>query len=188
MTTAEVRAVRAGAKTQVRRLVKAKTPRAMPGDRLWVREHFALEGEALIYRGDDPKRRATHWRAPHLMTRAQSRLVLRVTAVKEERLTYIGERDCFAEGLRSIDLPGSPPAIAQVFPDFEAFWLGAAHCPFFATVRDAFAAMWDGRLPYGPSFASGPLVWALTFELELSPALRAALARGADVIDGERAA
>lgn len=81
--------------------------RVKPGERLWVRENFALElqgsGEAPI----EPKRvmyaaDGKTWDGPTVpcihMPRWASRLTLTVTAVKIERLHDISEADKLAEG------------------------------------------------------------------------------------------
>ncbi len=141
----EVRAVLEGRKTQVRRLIKirgtheidphrdddppwpwvewddgswhpAQSPFGTPGDRVWIRETWALEtlpeGERVVWRADraaawreemgaehfylDADYQPDWWRSPLHMPRWASRLAPEVVGVRVER---IGEADAKAEGL-----------------------------------------------------------------------------------------
>ena len=85
-----------------------------PGDLLWVREAFAVhEGgpiydaaggqmdsveTEIVYRATDPNG-ASRWKPSIYMPRTLSRITLRVTAVKVERLQEISEDDVRAEGV-----------------------------------------------------------------------------------------
>ena len=80
--------------------------RQNPGDRLWIREIWASSGnehETLyraesIFDGMGPGDFGWKWRSPMFMPRRVSRLSLRVTATRIERLCAIAEADAIAEG------------------------------------------------------------------------------------------
>ena len=95
-------------------LLNAKTlhcPYGVPGDRLWVRETWGYENEfyspyehesgRIIYRadGDSPPGCNGHnWRPSIHMPRWACRIMLKVEAVRVERLQEITLSDCAAEG------------------------------------------------------------------------------------------
>jgi hypothetical protein len=189
-----VRAILEGRKTQTRRLVGprhvmcvgrpelADCPYGEPGDRLWVRETFAIEcsvdgiDQPLPHDDGRPHRRHHHehgeswWQQPHYratdpapelcitdkdgyevpgvqwkpsihMPRWASRITLRVTSVRVERLQAITESDAWAEG---------------VHPD----WCGVdEHGP-----RASFSALWDQINGARASWDSDPWVWVIGFE------------------------
>lgn len=122
-----VRALLDGRKTQTRRIITAtgafmgldlelEADRdslvqscrfGVPGDRLWVREAWALyhdtDGASVVYRadtqdhgGDAPP--GTSWRSPIHMPRDASRLTLELIDVRVQRVQDISEEDAIAEG------------------------------------------------------------------------------------------
>ncbi len=93
-----VHALLAGRKSQTRRLASSPLARALPGDRLWVRESFALMDGATLYRADTPTE-SIRWTTPLHMPRKLSRLTLTVTGIRLERLHEISESDADAEGV-----------------------------------------------------------------------------------------
>lgn len=118
-----VRAILADRKTMTRRLATSPLRKCEPGDLLWVRETIATHGaaEPLIYaKGDghpwgSPIYRATFtggllpecegftkWRPSIHMPRWASRITLRVTSVKIERLQDISEEDAKGEGVEPV--------------------------------------------------------------------------------------
>lgn len=108
-----VRAIRAGVKTQTRRLALDRSGRPSiwtkltPGDRLWVREVWAPEaGDGFLYRatGDE----APRWRSSIHMPKRAARVWLTVTDVRVEALQAIGEADARAEGMAIHARPGTP--------------------------------------------------------------------------------
>jgi hypothetical protein len=147
-----------------------RCPYGQPGDTLWAREAFYIdtfpEGPVqqpedmrdVYYRADGecceqiPECQCfdvgkPRWRPSIYMPRWASRLTLRVTEVRVERLQAISEDDARAEG-------------AAPRPTFGA--ASRAHCD----ARDVFAAGWDAingkRL--GCSWADNPWVWCVSFE------------------------
>lgn len=95
-------------------------PYGVPGDVLWVRETWQSDvahaytkpsliphGERFFYRAGGSQNTtdlsvcATGWRPGIHMPRWASRITLRVTDVRVERLNEISEADCIAEGIWS---------------------------------------------------------------------------------------
>lgn len=82
-------------------------PYGQPGDRLWVRETFAFNGERFIYRADQyddtmPSlaiQAGGKWKPSIFCTRAASRITLEIVSVRVERLQDISCEDALAEGI-----------------------------------------------------------------------------------------
>lgn len=156
-----VRAILSGAKTQTRRVLKPqpqedlglwlaerdmKAARWAPGDRLWVREGFALVGATdpgfLLYRASGyeaecdrhgfdkpyPSETVVRWRSSIHMPRWASRITLAVEAVRVERLHEISEADAVAEGCgvftsqTAIHHSFSPDDKNLFVPSFRELW------------------------------------------------------------------
>lgn len=81
------------------------------------------------------------WRSPLFMPRWASRLTLRVTAVRVERLNDISEEDARAEGCAVVD------------PSHHT------------CARDVFAALWDTINGKRAPWSSNPWVWVVSFEV-----------------------
>lgn len=129
-------------------------------DELWVRETWAWPGEEeVIYRADpqaqalvdawkkDPNFPQVRWMPSIFMPRQHSRIQLRITGVRIERLQDIDQDAAIAEGCDDTrDLKAAPGRI------------------FYADgPRGAYAALWD-QINGAGSWAQNPWVWALTFE------------------------
>jgi hypothetical protein len=105
-TADSVRAILSGAKTQTRRpLVNQDRPAATRvnpqiGDHLWVKETFRRNHPSYIFRADHDEV-GRRWTSPLFLPRAASRILLEVTAVREERLWKITKEDAIAEGVMS---------------------------------------------------------------------------------------
>lgn len=92
------------------------------GTELWVREAWTPLGELsectgpddILYRATatEAGKAITNWRPSIHMPRWASRITLRVTAVKVERLQSISEEDALAEGVGMID-PHDPPGLLR---------------------------------------------------------------------------
>ena len=139
-----VQAILAGRKTQTRRIVKPQSavltdqmargfgvrppavenaavipcPYGQVGDRLWVREAWALHPETgnLLYKADDGAPSDTRWRPSIHMPRKHSRILLEMTSIKVERLQAISREDALAEGT------DSDPAAADPIGSFAKYW------------------------------------------------------------------
>lgn len=202
-----VRAILAGTKTQVRRVVrwpvlgpsdgrkrrvygpgdvaeisaaKGLCPHGDPGDLLWVRETWAYYGGdeyiyqrepgAVAYRAsyDDDARIPIHmrligyvpggrWRPSVHMPRWASRITLRVTSVRVERLHAITEEDARAEGFAPSPHPSLHGATVSARHAFARAW-HEMHGDGFAIVEGS------------PQWNANPLVWVLGFErVEATP-------------------
>lgn len=131
-------------------------PYGQPGDRLWVRETFRVEGcgdpactncdlngcEHAVYRADCDHEcnhdKSTKWKPSIFMPRWASRITLEVKAVRVERLQEITEKDALAEG---------------------------AHPGGFASRRAVpfFQQLWDTINGKKHPWASNPWVWVVSF-------------------------
>lgn len=164
-TGESVRAILAGRKIQTRRVIKDDWWRCLDpddeedrakavaqcqygalGDRLWVKEVWAVPGTAR--RSDDPvhagmnvvyRAKAYSWRSPIHMPRWASRITLEVTEVRVQRLQDISEEDAQAEGF---PIPG------QLMTRLSVGYF-----------RHAWDAINGKRAPW----ASNPWVFAVTF-------------------------
>jgi hypothetical protein len=147
-------------------------PRYLPGDRLWVRESFAIvpatayrmsEGVQQIIDPNDADMAAIYaagwersipkWRPSIHMPRWASRLTLIVEAVKVERLQDISEADALAEGC----FKGK--ATGRVFESCASMRLGGDE---WACARDWYADLWE-RLHGTNAWERNPFVAAITF-------------------------
>nr|MBL8412756.1 hypothetical protein [Dechloromonas sp.] len=149
-------------------------PYGQPGDRLWVREAFAIvprtayrcsEGvqqtlrpdddhDAAIYReGWARSRSGFRWRPSIHMPRWASRLLLEITSVSIERLNNISEADAKAEGLHYDDeIPFNGP-----------WFIGACEPDGFANPVDAYRELWESINGTG-SWEENPWVWVVQFK------------------------
>jgi len=156
-----VQAIRAGTKTQTRRVIKPQPdyipeqknmaencPYGEAGDRLWVRETFRIYNSfeectcyddcschkyhgKPIYRADMPDAEA-RWTPSIFMPRKYSRILLEIDNIRVELLQDISEQDAIREGV---------------------------------TCRDAFRELWT---VINENWESNPFVWILEFH-EVKP-------------------
>lgn len=137
----------------------AKCPYGQPGDRLWVRETWALHPDehpseaGILYRATDPgwddAATGLRWRPSIHMPRAASRLTLQITEIRIERLQDISEEDSIAEGV-AIDRGNSYHVAGH-----EGQW---AH----ATARGCMETLW-GEINGTKSWEANPFVWVISF-------------------------
>lgn len=131
----------------------ARCPLGAPGDDLWVRETWAehepddVQGTRVYYRADHAGGEAQvrpgmflRWTPSIHMPRWASRLTLRVTSVRVERLHAISEDDARAEGVQTLD------------PRTSA-----------ASARECFADLWS-EISGRESWDANPWVWVVSFE------------------------
>ncbi len=200
-TAPMVRAILEGRKTQTRRIVelrrnfrdeiqdndgqpwpewvddcgdyhRAPCPRGQPGDRLWVREAWAVgatfDNIAPSRIGTDciVAHKATHqeiwpplprgrWRPSIHMPRWASRITLEITGVRVQRLQDISREDAIAEGIERHH--------SAEYPD-RTWWkiyrgTDIAHAdPIYS-----YQTLWESINGPG-SWEANPWVWALAFE------------------------
>lgn len=152
-------------------------PYGLPGDRLWVKETFALscrDPEALerdpkdpadwddaVYRADAEvlgewehydedgtwTRISPPWKPSIHMPRWASRITLDVTGVRLERLQDISEEDILSEGVD----------VARV-----SEWTGVPWSSM-PTLHDAWRVLWDSINRKRAPWASNPYVWVIEF-------------------------
>lgn len=131
-----------------------RCPHGHLGDLLWVRETWVSSTTIPVstsnrrttiahYKADGLK--VPLWRSPMHMPRWASRITLRITAVRVERVQEISEHDAMAEG---VDGPGGFIGSKKVFyPRIE------------------FISVWDSlNAKRGYSWESNPWVWVICFE------------------------
>lgn len=148
--------------------MRHRCPYGAPGDVLWVREAWCWfpsnapdgMGENVYYRANPNNqsngatetmaRNGVRWRSPIHMPRWASRLSLRVTDVRVQRLQEISEEDAKAEGVQPIDiaamLHGEPVGGGAI------------------SARQCFEVVWDTINGKRAPWASNPWVWAVSFE------------------------
>jgi hypothetical protein len=170
MSAPMVRATLADIKTNTRRVIKptwqpatdrqyiamsnyraaAACPYGQPGDLLWVRETwcdgYPGTADPYLYRATYEGGASHKWKPSIFMPRAASRLTLRITDVRAERVQDATPEDCLAEGIT---------------PDMEIhagqYWREDA--------RERFTALWDGiNAKRGYGWAANPWVWVISFE------------------------
>lgn len=156
-------------------------PYGKPADLLWCREKFSTHvriAEPYYLPQDYPDAALGCWYwadgspdrgdwtrpKPSIhMPRWASRLTLRLTDVRVERLQEISEDDALAEG---IDGPGPGVVLPGDFdqgrgnqPGYSVLGIGT-----FPTASSAYQVLWESL--HGPgSWAANPWVWALSFSI-----------------------
>ncbi len=128
-------------------------PYGQPGDRLWVRETFAVSSSGSIYRADTMLDSCTKgdiswkWKPSIFMPRWASRITLEITNVRVERLQDTSEDDARAEGVERF---------ASGWKNYTDF---AVVCQ---TARAAFRTLWESINGPG-SWNANPWVWVVEF-------------------------
>ena len=178
---AMVRAILRGRKTQTRRICKkpiwtdmedvpnhctrygnvalpVKCPYGEPGDRLWVKETFAVNSQPAVYsyRADwvDGVKHVNKWKPSIFCTRKASRITLEIVAVRVERLQYITGQDAIAEGIHRFDLDGC---------EYFHWRKEAPTEEHFNSAVMAYRDLW--RSINGPdSWDANPWVWVVEFK------------------------
>lgn len=146
----------------------SKCPYGKPGDRLWVRETFAMPedvGEGpdgdMYYRATDPgwddNETGLRWRPSIHMPRWASRITLEVTGVRVQRLQDMTETDAIDEG--AMTLPNRPTYEAECAAERAA---GRIKPPLGDSPLKRFATLWE-QINGAGSWAANPWVWVITF-------------------------
>ncbi len=134
-------------------------PYGQVGDRLWVRETWAIikendnvpiyemsQNSGLFFKADNPtSTKVGKWRPSIHMPRWASRITLEITEVRVERLQEITEEDCYKEG---IELPHK------------------RYDGVDRATRLLFQYLWDTlNAKRGYGWDTNPWVWVLSFNL-----------------------
>lgn len=147
-------------------LPSIRCPYGIPGDRLWVREAVVRQigrgdhGDGATYEADGEWTTLDTWPwklqrlPPMFMPRGLSRISLRVTSVRLERLQAITDADAKAEGMY-------PAPFCEWMPP------GNEH-------REKFAGLWGALHGKKAPWDSDPWVWVIGFERLSDVAERAA--------------
>lgn len=152
-------------------LVEKKCPYGRPGDRLWVREAFALAPACsdpdpdfeddwhVVYRASesDPDAKwigedgiaVSPWKPSIHMPRWASRITLAITEVRVQRLHDLTEEEARAEGVERHDDDG----VTYYGP------LNNGH----ACARVEFERLWN-EINGADSWVANPWVWAISFK------------------------
>lgn len=159
-----VHAILEGRKTETRRVIVPRrgsdvaSLRWGVGDRLWVREAWAMIGGRVVHRAGSEHLESIRasvvgwdrrWRPSIHMARTSCRIWLRVVGVEVQRLHDMTEDDARAEGIQGVEGPGGD--VGTGGKD------GATHL-------HAFAALWDGiNGDRGFGWTANPLVAVVRF-------------------------
>lgn len=154
-----VRALLDGRKTQTRRLATSPLRRCEPGDLLYVREtwrpnHSGDRRRGAQYRADKPAnwRDQTVFKPSIHMPRWASRLTLRVTEVRTQRLHGIASSDTVNEGVQ-----------CDTCDAMQRSACSSSGC--FAS-RHEFIKLWNSlHTKPGERWEDNPQIVALTFEV-----------------------
>lgn len=157
-------------------------PYGDPGDRLWVRETWAVHPSLnsrkpseipknrVVYFRADPAVNETHymWRPSIFMPRWMSRITLEIVKVRVERLQEISEEDAIAEGISDANLDDDTQ-------------LAKEHLLRGSLTIDRYARLWC-QINGDTGYALNPWVWVIEFKkISLTPAL---LPLGEGNVDG----
>ena len=144
-------------------------PYGQPGDLIWAREQFAYlpasayrgsagieqrpspgcPDMAAVFREGFDRSGRKQWRPSIHMPRWASRLTLRITDVRVERVQDTSESDSIAEGVSDC-YEITDPATGEINRD----------------ACEAFEELWDSiNGPRGYGWDANPWVWALTFDV-----------------------
>lgn len=132
-----------------------RCPYGALGDTLWVRETWAPHPHGVmrcgaVYRADlGAVPDASRWRPSIHMPRWASRITLRITDVRVERLQDISEDDAKAEGCENPLIGAEAPA--------------AGPGVFLADERTSFARLWN-HINGAGAWRDNPAVWVVAFE------------------------
>ena len=144
----------AGTGLDTKKLMCDSSPYGKRGDYLWVRETFQTLEAKIIYGASPPKPyvyKDIRWKPSIHMPRRASRLTLKITNVRVERLQDISEDDAQAEGI--------PPAEIG-----KCRYVPTSGERTRAAVR--FHDLWDSiNASRGHGWDKNPWVWVICFEV-----------------------
>lgn len=128
-----------------------KCPHGQPGDRLWVKEAWAMNTppSGAIYKADGEVR-DQKWKSPLFMPRWASRITLELVNVRVERVQDISRKDAKAEGFWP-----SPHNGLEMFDGRP-----------YGNAQLAYKACWQSIHGKNPArrWEANPWVWVLEFK------------------------
>ena len=145
-------------------VIERLSPRVDVGDVLWVKEPWRVSPAydayqslsphvgAVEYQSGPVLEEAGRWRSPLFMPRWASRITLKVTAVRAQRVQDISEEDARAEGIYEpapVHGRWCDPAKGR-----EGHW----------SYRQPYSVLWDAISGKKHPWASNPLVWVYEFK------------------------
>lgn len=128
-----------------------RCPHGKPGNRLWVRETYADIGCRLTYRADTDDGahcQVKKWTPAIHMFRKDSRILLKIAAVRVERLQDISEDQAVAEGVHF---------------DKRRWFATDEGGPAFTWPQHAFEHLWRS-INGADSWDANPWVWVVEFK------------------------
>lgn len=133
-----------------------RCPFGVCGDLLWVKERFYQHDGHVTYHADciADRVRELKWRPSIYMPRWASRITLKITGVRVERLNEISDEDAIAEGIHRFAT--NPPMFGSN-PD------GTLGPMVGASAVEAFAYLWESINGKG-SWDANQWVWVIEFE------------------------
>lgn len=131
-----------------------KCPYGQIGDILWVRETWQrIEGDRIIYKAD-PIVWGGKWKPSIFMPKVASRIKLKVTNIRVERVQDITEEDAVAEGCER--------AIKWIHTGKIEF-IDESHVFYkHSTYKDGHEMLWN-KINGKDSWQSNPWVWVIEF-------------------------
>jgi len=164
-----------------------------PGDYLWVRETFAVWDGPIAYLADswcnghedlDNKRcrldYGVKWKPSIHMPRKYSRITLKITNIRVERVQDITEHDAIAEGCEAKKFPGP---WWQGYKEFNGEKIYQQHCGkthpdwmidprrmkdtrhLDRSAANFYRGLWNSLNAKHSSWSSNPWVWVIEFEV-----------------------
>lgn len=137
------------------------------GNEAWEQCHYRATDPAPLLSYDDREDPGVRWSPSIHMPRWASRITLRITDVRAERLTEISAEDAKAEGLKAITKDGK--LVKFGIPDSDGLpgtddfgWPWDEWC---VDPRDAFRTIWES-IHGKNSWTQNPWVWVVSFECQ----------------------
>jgi hypothetical protein len=151
-----------------------RVPYGKPGDRLWVREAWAVvphvtdngpkhrakgDGTGVTWQADwNANPSGFKWKPSIHMPRWASRITLEITGVRVERLDDISEADAMAEGIES-----RPLSWNSARREFMYYGWLRKHDQWSFSPINSYESLWESI--NGPeSWAANPWVWVVEFQ------------------------
>lgn len=127
------------------------------GDLLWVQERWRKRLVGIVFEASEAgkKIRGANWKEASSLPRGLSRIWLKITSIRAQRLQQITEEDAIAEGVIPFCLSVNKPSEGKStsYPDTDP----EPH-------RRSFLAGWREEWFGSADSNENPLVWAITFE------------------------